>query len=69
MMINKITPYVDYHWLLKRLDQLIKTKIKVPKVVKPTNNKTSLYDFGDYCNKQSDVHPLPGYNALSEASL
>ena len=33
--------------------------MKVPKVVEPTNKKQLLYNFGDYCNKQSNVHSLP----------
>ena len=32
--------------------------IKVPEVVKPTNNKTLLKYFGDQCNKQPIVLPL-----------
>ena len=47
MMIQKITPFVDYNWWLKRLyTQLIEpinqNSIKVPKVVKPKNKKTLL---------------------------
>ena len=31
---------------------------KVPNVVKPTNKKTLVYNFGDQCNKQPIVPPL-----------
>ena len=46
MMIPKITPSVDYNKQLKRLDTQINDPtnqklLKVPKVVKPTNKKTS----------------------------
>ena len=52
MMKHKITHSVDYNYWLKRLDtQLNKPTnqnlIRVPKVVKPTNKKTLLYNFGD----------------------
>ena len=33
---------------------------KVPKVVKPTNKKTLLLDFGDLCNKHPTVPSLSG---------
>jgi hypothetical protein len=29
--------------------------IKVPIVVEPTNNKTFLENFGDYCNNQPNI--------------
>ena len=32
--------------------------IKVPKVVKPTNKKTLLKDFGDKCNQQLNVQDI-----------
>ena len=47
MMIHIITPSVDYNLWLKRLDNKLneptnQNLLKVPKVVKPKNNKTSL---------------------------
>ena len=56
MMIHKITTSVDYNKWLKRLDTQLnqptnQNSIKVPKVVKQTNKKTLLYDFGDSCKK------------------
>ena len=52
MMTNKITPSVDYKYWLKRWDtqlneQTNQNSIKLPKVVRPTNKKTLLQDFGD----------------------
>ncbi len=35
---------------------------KVPKVVKPTNKKTLLQNFGDYCTKQPIVPLFSGYH-------
>ena len=32
---------------------------KIPKVAKPTKKKTLLQNFGDKCNKQSNVPSLP----------
>ena len=48
---TKITTSVDYNKLLKCLNTQLneptnKNSIKVPKVIKPTNNKT-LKSFGD----------------------
>ena len=45
MMIHRITPSVDYNKWLKRMDTQLneptnKNSIKVPKVVKPINEKT-----------------------------
>ena len=47
MMLHKITPSLDYNlWLKHLVTQLNKptnqNSIKVPKVVKPTNEKTLL---------------------------
>ena len=63
-MIHKITPSLDYNKGLKRLDAQLneptnQNSIKVLKVVKPTNKKTLLCDFGDLCNKQPNVPSLP----------
>ena len=49
---DKITPSIDYNYLLKSFDtQPLKptnqNSIKVPKVDKPTNKKTSLCNFGN----------------------
>ena len=46
MMINKITSSANYNYWLKHLDTKFieptnKNSIKVPKLVKPTNKKTS----------------------------
>ena len=38
--------------------------IQVLKVVKPTNQKMLLYDFGDKCNKQPNVPCVPDYTFL-----
>ena len=59
-MINKITPFVDCNYCLKRLDTQLneptnQNLIKFPKVVKLTKK-----DFGDQCNKQPNVPFLPG---------
>ena len=61
--INQISPPVDYNKWLKRLDTQLNEPtyqnfIKVPNVVKPTNKKTLLLDFGDKCNKQHNVPSL-----------
>ena len=53
MMINKITSTVDYNVWLKRLGTELNEPTnlnfhKIPKVVKPTNNKTLLKYFWDY---------------------
>ena len=45
MMIDKITPFVDYNWGLKRFNTKIndpsnQNSLKVPKVIKTTNKKT-----------------------------
>ena len=66
MMILRITLSVYYNLWLKRLDTHLneptnKNSIKVPKVVKPTNKKSSLEDFGDLFNKQPNVPSLPEY--------
>ena len=47
MIINKIIPFVDDHYRLKRLDTQLnesinQNSIKVPNVVKPTIRKTLL---------------------------
>ena len=47
MIIQKLTPFVDYNQWLKRLDiqlnePINRNLIKVPKVIKPTNKKTIL---------------------------
>ncbi len=57
---TQITPPVDYNKWLKRLDiQLNETTnqnlLKVPKVAMPTNKKTLLLNFEDFCNKQPNV--------------
>ena len=61
---KQITP-LDYNQRLKRLvtqlNELTNLKlVKVPKVVKPTNKKTLLKNFGDQCNKKPNVPSLPG---------
>ena len=60
LMIHKNTPSVDYNYWLKRLDAQLNestspNSFKVPKVVKPTNKKTLLQNFGDKYNKQPIV--------------
>ena len=52
MMINKINPSVDYSYWLKHLNTQPKeptnqNSVEVPKLVKPTNKKTLLKNFGD----------------------
>ena len=52
MMIHTITHSVDYNQWLTRLDTRLNestnpNSIKVPKVVKTTNKKTLLKNFGD----------------------
>ena len=52
MMIHIIYPFVDYNKWLERLDTQLneltnQNSIKVPKVVKLTNEKTLLYNLGD----------------------
>ncbi len=52
MMIHKITLSVDKNWWLKSFDTQLneptnQKSIIVPKVVKTTNKKTLLKDFGD----------------------
>ena len=47
MMIDKITPFVDNNWGLKRFNTQIndpsnQNSLKVPKVIKTTNKKTLL---------------------------
>ena len=54
---SKFIPSIDYNLWLKRLDT--QNSIKVSKVVKPTNKKTLLQNFGDKCNKQPNVPSLP----------
>ena len=58
MLINKITLSIKEKWLKRLETQLNKPTnqnlLKVPKVVKRTNKKT-LENFGDWCNKQSNV--------------
>ena len=48
MMINKITPTVDFNMWFKHLDTqpTHQNSIKVPKVVKPTNKKNVNLNFG-----------------------
>ena len=53
----QITPSVDLNQWLKRLyTQLYEltnqNSMRVPKIVKPTNKKTLLYNFWDKCDKQ-----------------
>ena len=64
MMIHKITPFVDYNQLFKRLDIQLneptnQNSIKASKVIEPMNKKTLLEDFGDQCNKQPNVPSRP----------
>ena len=61
-MIHKITFSVEYNKKLKNLDTLFnepinQNSIKVPKVVKLSNLKKLLKNFGDWCNKQPNVLP------------
>ena len=60
MMINKITHSVDYNQWLKRLDAQLNepTNKNTIRVVKPTNKKTLLYNFGDQCNEKPNVPSL-----------
>ena len=53
-MIHKITLSVDNNYWLKFLDtKFVEPTNQVPmKVVKPTNQKTLLYNFRVVCNKQ-----------------
>ncbi len=53
-------PSVVYNKWLNRLDNQLneptnQNSIKVPTVVKPTNKKMILQNFGDQCNKQPNV--------------
>ena len=55
IMPYKIISSVDYNYWLKRVDTqsnepINQNSIKVSKDVKPTNIKTLLLNFGDYCN-------------------
>ena len=52
MIIQLITPSVEYNYWLKRLNTQNKERtsqnsVNVPKVVKPTNKKTFFLNFGD----------------------
>ena len=65
MMIYKITTSVDYNYWLKHLEILLneptnQNSVKVPKVVKPTNNKT-IIKLENWCNKQPIIPFLPGF--------
>ena len=56
-MFIHFIPLVDYNYWLKRLDTQLneltnQNLIKVPKVIKLTNKKALLKNFGDYKNKQ-----------------
>ena len=62
LMINKITPSVDYNQWLKCIDTQPNEPINQhstnkPKAVKPNSKKTLLKNFGDQCNKQSNASP------------
>ena len=62
MMIHKFTPYVDYKQSLNRLDSQFnkltnQNSIKVPKVVKPRNNKTLLETLGTSVTAQCPLPP------------
>ncbi len=59
-MIHIINASVDCNQWIKRLDNQVNDRtnqnfIKVPKVVKPTNKKTLLYNLGDYWINQLPV--------------
>ena len=61
---KQITP-LDYNQGLKRLvtqlnESTNQNLVKVPKVVKPTNKKTLVKNFGDQCKKKPNVPFLPG---------
>ena len=55
-MLHKITPSVPMNVPNEPINQNL---IEVLKVVKPTNKKTLLENFGDLCNKQPNVPSLP----------
>ena len=61
MMIHKIIPYVDYNKCFKLNQQTNQNKIKKNKVVKLTNKKTFLHNFGDQCNKKPHCPSLSGF--------
>ena len=61
MMIHKISSSVDYNYWLNRLDTQLnestnQNSLKVPKVVKLTNNKTSLKILGTNAIKSPLSH-------------
>ena len=47
MIIHKIIPSVEYIKWLTLEEPTIQNSMKVPKVVKPTNKKALLENFGD----------------------
>ena len=60
-------PSVNYNKRFKRLDTQLNDSTyensrKVHKVVMPTNKKTLIKNFGDKCNKQTNVPFLPAYS-------
>ena len=46
-MIHKINPSLDMKLVVETFERSTKRTNQVPKVVKPTNNKMLLYNFGD----------------------
>ena len=66
IMIHKITPSIKLQLMVETFGHSSKwskqsqNSKKVPKVVKLTNKKMLLQDFGDFCNKQPNVPSLPG---------
>ena len=64
-MRDEITPTVDYNYWLRRLDtQLIKPSNKnsvSPQSCYANENNVIFFNFGDYCNKQSNVTFLPRF--------
>ena len=69
MIIHRISPSVDYNYWLKCLDTQFneathENSIKVPKVFKQTNKKTSWYNLGDWCNIQPNVPSLHCKNLI-----
>ena len=63
MIINKITPSLDYNYWLNRLETYLnestnQNSIKVPKVVKPTNKNKSHKTLGtSILTAQSSLPP------------
>ena len=47
MIIHKIIPSVEYIKWLTLEEPTIQNSMKVPKIVKPTNKKALLENFGD----------------------